>query len=165
MLRADQRLQSTMQVRPTSLRPLWLAPLLVGAALAPWPLAAQPAPPAPPSPPSAPSVTELRVDVDGGYSPAVLEADSAHPVRVVFVRHDRGPCTREVVFPALNVRRTLTTGQATAIELGALQPGEYEFRCGMNMLRGTLRVRSVAAAPTPTPLPTPAPPLARPIAR
>jgi plastocyanin domain-containing protein len=83
---------------------------------------------------------EVRVEVDGGYRPSRIELVAGEPVRLVFVRRDYSPCTREVVFPTLGIRRTLPTNQPVTIALPALTPGEHEFRCGMNMLRGTLVV-------------------------
>jgi plastocyanin domain-containing protein len=44
------------------------------------------------------------------------------------------------VFPKLNLRRELLTDKPVVIELPALGPGEYEFKCGMNMVRGKLVV-------------------------
>jgi Cu+-exporting ATPase len=61
-------------------------------------------------------------------------------VRLRLVRKDYGPCTREVIFPKLNLKRALPTGQPVTIDLPALAPGEYEFKCGMNMIKGVLIV-------------------------
>lgn len=95
---------------------------------------AQPAPA--PSP-----VREVRVEVDRGYHPQRVEVAAGERVRLVFVRRDYGPCTREVVFPALGLRRALPTGEAVALDLPPLAAGEYAFHCGMNMVRGTLVAR------------------------
>jgi plastocyanin domain-containing protein len=45
-----------------------------------------------------------------------------------------------VVIPALAIRRELPPTKAVIVNLAALAPGEYEFRCGMNMIRGALVV-------------------------
>lgn len=83
---------------------------------------------------------EVRVEVQGAYHPARIEVTAGERVRLVFLRRDYGPCTREVVFAALDIRRTLPTNQPVTIDLPPLAPGEYEFRCGMNMIRGALVV-------------------------
>ena len=62
-------------------------------------------------------------------------------VQLKFVRKDSSDCTREVVFPALDIRRDLPYDQPVVVHLPALKPGEYEFRCGMNMIRGKIVVR------------------------
>jgi plastocyanin domain-containing protein len=85
---------------------------------------------------------EIEVVVDGGYKPNRIEIHEGERVRLKFVRKDYSSCTREVVFPKLNIRRELPTNQPVVIELPALAAGEYEFRCGMNMIRGTLVVTS-----------------------
>ena len=83
---------------------------------------------------------DVSIVVEGGYRSNRIEVTEGERVRLTFTRREYTPCTREVVFPALGIRRTLPTGEAVAIELPALKAGEYEFRCGMNMFRGTLVV-------------------------
>lgn len=85
-------------------------------------------------------VQELTVVVDGGYTPAALQARAGIPLRLTFDRKDSSSCSEEVVFPAFGVRRFLPTGARTTIELPAPAAGKYEFTCGMGMLRGSLTV-------------------------
>ena len=86
------------------------------------------------------NVREVEIVVEGTYKPQRIEVREGEHVRLRFVRKDHGPCTREVVFPKLNIRRELPTGQPVTVELSALAPGEYEFKCGMNMIKGVLIV-------------------------
>jgi plastocyanin domain-containing protein len=46
------------------------------------------------------------------------------------------------VFPALKMRRRLPEGKPVTIELGPLTAGRYEFRCGMDMIRGAVVVQA-----------------------
>jgi plastocyanin domain-containing protein len=46
----------------------------------------------------------------------------------------------EFSFPAFDVFEDLTNGGAV-VELPALDPGTYEFTCGMQMVGGTLVVQ------------------------
>ncbi len=101
--------------------------------------------------PEAAAVREVEVVVDGGYQPSRIEVRPGERVRLRFVRRDYGGCTREVVFPSLNLRRELPTDQPVVIDLPALPLGETTFQCGMNMLRGSI----VVAAPPPPPAPPP----------
>lgn len=87
-----------------------------------------------------PAVREIEVIVDGGYRPGRITVAEGERVRLKFVRREQSPCTREVVFAALNIRRELPTDQPIIIELPALAAGEYEFKCGMNMIKGVLEV-------------------------
>lgn len=84
---------------------------------------------------------EVRILVDGGYTPDAISVPAGEPVRLVFHRHDGSPCSEEVVFPAQGVRATLARHQDVAVELPPSEPGDYEFHCAMNMLRGRLVVR------------------------
>lgn len=86
-------------------------------------------------------VREIEVIVDGGYQPGRITVTAGERVRLRFIRRDHTPCTREVVFASLDIRRELPTDQPVVIDLPALAAGEYEFRCGMNMIRGVLVVQ------------------------
>jgi plastocyanin domain-containing protein len=86
----------------------------------------------------APQVREIEVLVDGGYQPGRITVTAGERVRLRFIRRDHGPCTREVVFPGLDIRRELPIDVPVVVELPALTAGEHAFRCGMNMIRGTL---------------------------
>ena len=82
-----------------------------------------------------------NIVVDGGYRPGTLVVAAGAPVRLVFHRDDASPCSEEVVFPHQGVRATLPQHQDVAVDLPPSEPGEYEFRCGMDMLHGRLIVR------------------------
>lgn len=86
-------------------------------------------------------VREIEVIVRGGYHPSRIEVTQGQHVQLKFVRKEAGGCTREVVFPALGIRKELPEGQPVVIHLPDLKVGEYEFKCGMNMIKGKLVVR------------------------
>jgi plastocyanin domain-containing protein len=91
-------------------------------------------------PASASASREVEIVVDGGYSPSRIEIHEGERVRLKFVRKDASSCTKEVLIPKLKIRRELPQNQPVIIDLPALSIGEYEFKCGMNMVRGTLVV-------------------------
>jgi plastocyanin domain-containing protein len=78
------------------------------------------------------------ITVDGGYSPSVVRVKAGRPVRLVFDRKDIGSCSDEVVFPDFGIRRFLTPGAQTVVEVTPPSAGRYDFTCGMSMLRGAL---------------------------
>ncbi len=90
--------------------------------------------------PGPPAAREIEVVVDGGYRPDRIVLTEGERVRLKLVRRDYSPCTREVVFASLGIRRELPTDVPVLVELPALSAGEVEFRCGMNMLRGVIVV-------------------------
>ncbi|WP_437734815.1 cupredoxin domain-containing protein [Sorangium sp. So ce1335] len=90
--------------------------------------------------PAPQAVREIEVVVDGGYKPSRIVVTEGERVRLKLVRRDHSPCTREIVFASLGIRRELPTGVPVVIELPALSRGEIEFTCGMNMLRGAIVV-------------------------
>jgi plastocyanin domain-containing protein len=92
-------------------------------------------------PTSAEQVREITIVVDGGYQPDRVEVAHGEHVQLKFVRKDPSGCTREVVFQSLGIQRELPYDQPVVLRLPPLKPGEYEFRCGMDMLRGKIVVR------------------------
>lgn len=81
-----------------------------------------------------------RIDVDtssGGYAPNTIKAKAGVPIQVTFGQSDG--CLAQVVFPDFQIVEDLTGGPKT-IELPALDAGEYQFYCGMQMVFGKLVV-------------------------
>lgn len=85
-------------------------------------------------------VQEAVVEVKGGYSPAIIEAETGMPLRLVFDRKEDGECSSHVVFSDFGVDLALPAFRTTTLTLNPDQPGDYPFACGMNMLHGTLRI-------------------------
>lgn len=81
-----------------------------------------------------------RIEVDNGYSPAVVRVRAGRPVRLEFHRVDRSSCTEEVVIPDFGIRTFLPTQRTTAVEFTPSAPGAHEFACGMGMVRGRIIV-------------------------
>lgn len=82
----------------------------------------------------------LEITVRGGYQPRVSYVPEGRPTQLTITRSERGSCGREIVFPWLDLRRTLPLDVPVTVDLPALAPGEYEYSCGMNMMRGTIVV-------------------------
>ncbi len=85
-------------------------------------------------------VQEVTVTVKGGYSPDVIEVQQGVPVRLLFDRQEAGDCSSHVVFPDFKVNAALPAYASTAVEFLPREVGEFGFACGMNMLRGRMRV-------------------------
>lgn len=85
-------------------------------------------------------VQEVRITVQGGYTPSVARVTRNKPVRLIFDRLEKSPCSDEVVISKAGIRRFLKPFEQTAIEFTPAETGEYEFTCGMNMLRGRVEV-------------------------
>ena len=92
-----------------------------------------------PAPASGPQ--EVRIVVRDGYAPDVVEVRAGRPVRLVFHREEVAGCSDTVLLPAWGITQRLPAYQDTAVEFTPMTPGEYEFTCGMHMLRGKVVVR------------------------
>lgn len=85
-------------------------------------------------------VQEVTVRVAGGYDPSVVRVRKGVPVRLVFQREETSGCSEELVVPDFGIRKFLPPHQRTAIEITPTEAGEFDFTCGMGMLRGRLIV-------------------------
>ena len=85
---------------------------------------------------------QLRIEVKGGYTPAVVHVEAGRPVRLDFFRNETNSCTEEVVFPDFGIRTWLPAFETTPVEFTPAAPGSYEFTCGMGMVRGRLIVEA-----------------------
>jgi plastocyanin domain-containing protein len=84
----------------------------------------------------------IRIEVKGGYAPAVIRVRAGSPVRLEFHRDETNPCTEEVVLPDFGIRTFLPAHQTTAVSFTPAA-GKYEFACGMGMVRGTIIAEKV----------------------
>lgn len=85
-------------------------------------------------------VQEVRVLVKGGYTPDTIVVQAGKPVRLQFYRDETADCSERVVFERFRIDEMLPAFQTTTVEFTPTEPGEYPFRCGMNMLKGLLVV-------------------------
>ncbi len=90
---------------------------------------------------TASGVQEAFITVKGGYTPDVLIFEAGKPIRLNFRREETASCTEEVIFSDFNKKAVLTPFKTIPLEFKVDKPGEYEFRCGMGMIRGKLIVR------------------------
>jgi plastocyanin domain-containing protein len=88
-------------------------------------------------------VQEVRVLVKGGYTPDTIVVQAGKPVRLQFYRDETADCSERVVFERFGINQELPAFQTTTVEFTPEGPGEYSFRCGMNMLKGLLVVEPV----------------------
>ena len=87
------------------------------------------------------SGNELIVVVENGvYQPAHVKLPAHQAVTLKFLRKDPSPCAEMVVIPTLQLSESLPLNQTKAIQLPAMEAGNYAFHCQMQMYRGELIV-------------------------
>ncbi len=84
---------------------------------------------------------EAMILVKGAYNPDVIVVEHGKPVRLTFRREETAACSEKVIFPDFHRSAELPEGEQVPVEFTPERPGEYEFTCGMGMLRGRLVVR------------------------
>ena len=76
-----------------------------------------------------------------GFAPDTVRLVTGKPANIVFTRTVAASCMAEVHIPDMGVPKTaLPQGQPVTIRITPAEVGAYEFRCGMNMRRGTIIV-------------------------
>jgi hypothetical protein len=84
------------------------------------------------------NVQKAAVDVSQGfYQPNVIKLKAGVPAEITFGQGSG--CTGQVMSKDLNFFEDISTGPKT-VKLPALQPGEYSFSCGMQMVFGKIVV-------------------------
>ena len=58
---------------------------------------------------------EAVIEVKGGYSPSIIEAESGMPLRLVFDRKEDGECSSHVVFSDFGIDRLLPAFRTTTL--------------------------------------------------
>lgn len=77
---------------------------------------------------------------NGSYQPAHIKLAANKPAELHFLRKDPSPCAEMVLIPELDISETLALNKTTKIALPAMEAGEYDFHCQMQMYRGSLKV-------------------------
>ncbi len=85
---------------------------------------------------------EVNITVKGGYSPDIIVVKAGQPVRLNFTRQESALCSEQVIFSDFGKSAHLPEGETVSIEFTPEKPGEYDFHCQMNMLRGKLVVEN-----------------------
>ncbi len=85
-------------------------------------------------------VQEVRIRVAGGYSPSHVRVRRGAVVRLLFDRQETSGCSEEVVLPDFGIRKFLPAHRETAVEFTPEREGDFEFMCGMSMIRGRITV-------------------------
>ncbi len=75
-----------------------------------------------------------------GYEPKEIVVKKGQPVKLEFFREDGDNCGEELVFPKLNIKKSLPVGASETVEFTPDDSGEITFTCGMDMLRGKIVV-------------------------
>lgn len=75
------------------------------------------------------------------YRPSSFRLRKGIPARLTFIRKTEDECGGEIVFPTLNIRRTLPLNEAVTISFTPRKAGTFSFACGMDMLHGKLIVQ------------------------
>lgn len=85
------------------------------------------------------NVQRISVDATNGYDPDVIRLTAGVPAEITFSQ--ASGCMAQVMSEELGFYEDLTGGPKTVrIEADVLQPGEYSFSCGMQMVFGTIIV-------------------------
>jgi plastocyanin domain-containing protein len=89
-----------------------------------------------------PRVQKFTVKItERGFEPVSLRLRRGVQTRIAFLRTTDQTCAKEVVLRDFGIRRDLPLNQPVVVTLMPNKKGEFEFTCGMNMMRGKLIVQ------------------------
>ncbi len=81
----------------------------------------------------------IKVTVsNAGFEPEQIKVKKGESVKLAFYRADEKNCASEVVFPSLGIKKQLTVGKTTIVEVTMKDSDEINFGCGMGMYKGSL---------------------------
>ena len=78
---------------------------------------------------------------DKGYQPTSLKLRRGVLVRVTFIRKIEETCGKAIALPEYDIRRDLPLNESVVVAFTPNKTGEFNFTCGMGMLRRTLIVQ------------------------
>ena len=87
-----------------------------------------------------PHEVQLAV-TDGGFEPARAEVPRGQALTLVVTRKTDQTCVKEILIPALNMRRALPLNQAVRIDVPAGVADTLNYICGEHMLGGTIAAK------------------------
>lgn len=89
-----------------------------------------------------PKLQTARVVItENGYSRTSIKLRRGVPTKITFLRQTDATCATEVVISTYGIRRTLPLNTSVAVTFTPTRSGEFNFTCGMNMMRGKLIVQ------------------------
>ena len=78
-----------------------------------------------------------------GFKTDQIALAAGIPARLVFTRVEEGGCAFQVKIPAFGIEATnLPVNKPVAVEFTPEEDGTYAFVCGMDMMKGSLLVKS-----------------------
>lgn len=78
-----------------------------------------------------------------GYEPGALELQQGIPARLVFTRTTDNTCAKEIQSPDLGIDKTpIPLNELVEISLTPESDGTFTFACGLDMMKGTIIVKS-----------------------
>jgi hypothetical protein len=83
---------------------------------------------------------KVRV-TENGYEPVTVTLRKGVPARLTFVREVGETCGTEVVIAEFNIKQNLPLNEPVVVEFTPSKVGQFEFTCGMKMLKGKIIVR------------------------
>lgn len=76
-----------------------------------------------------------------GYTPENIEIKAGTPTRINFKTEPTVGCLIQIVSKPLGLNQFLEEGKENDVMIDSLEPGVYEYSCGMNMFEGKITVK------------------------
>lgn len=80
------------------------------------------------------------------YAPNTLVVTPGIPLELKLVRKDANPCSKQIVFPSMNILKDIPDNGTVTLKLDPKGEGNFNFTCGMGMMQGLLVVAQPGSA-------------------
>lgn len=84
---------------------------------------------------------EVYIKVEGGYLPDKIVAQSAKPLRLIFIRQEEVPYSEIVIFPDFQRSVVLPISKLVQVDFLLEHPGKYTFISQLGKYRGIIIVK------------------------
>jgi plastocyanin domain-containing protein len=89
-----------------------------------------------------PKAQTAKVELtENGYQPNSFKLRKGILARVTFTRRTDVGCGQQIVLPDYGIKRELPLNQPVTVKFKPNKTGNFNFTCGMGMMRGTIIVR------------------------
>ncbi|HEX9995661.1 MAG TPA: cupredoxin domain-containing protein [Abditibacterium sp.] len=97
--------------------------------------------PAMASPQLVSGMQKINIALPSGYSTSKRSVKAGKPVALTFFLQSNAGCGNTISFPAAKWQKTLEVGQSATVIYTPKKSGSLTFTCGMNHMKGSIRVK------------------------
>lgn len=92
------------------------------------------------TPPAGKTIVAVTAD-DKGFTPSAVDVKQGEPTAIGFTRTSDDTCATEVVFPELDLKKSLPKDKTVYVVVPTDTARTYTFTCGMGMYKSSVVIK------------------------